>query len=66
MCATHLAHLGKALEARCYTLRLDQICPALKLLGRAWKTVEAASKPSVTRSTLVVREHWRRMSEDGM
>lgn len=64
MCATHLAHLGKALEARCYTLRLDQICPALKLLGRAWKTVEAASKPSVTRSTLVVREHWRRMSEE--
>lgn len=62
--ATHLAHLGHSLEEHCYKLRLNQLIPALKLLSRAWKILEAAAEPSVGFDSLIVREHWRRMSKE--
>lgn len=61
--ATHLARLGRALEEHCYKLRLKQLIPALLLLSRAWKILEAEAEP-VVEHTLVVREHWRRMSKE--
>lgn len=61
--ATHLAHLGRALEEHCYKLRLKQLIPALLLLSRAWKILKAEAEPAVEH-TLIVREHWRRMSKE--